>query len=405
MKVPKVHKEIGIIGGGISGLYAAHMLYKCSSNLSISIYEKASYWGGRIRTIVYDREVMDTGAGRFNKKHTLLIALIKEFKLQEYMFKLNTRKQFIKDGKTIDFHTLKYINMAIKKASTESKKRLTTMTFDMFLREFLPDSIVIDMISAFGYVTEFENMNAYEAITLFKNDFVQDIDYFSLKGGLSRIVNTLVDSLKSKGCKMYLNSDVEDTYLPESNSGRSIVVNGKTITYDHVYFCLPKSGLVKFFGNCNGKGNSAKFLNAVGAAPLHRIYAKFPVSSGEKVWFHGLPKVTTNGLLGTIIPLNYDTGFVMISYTDGRAAEKWRRVGNLKDHIMLHLRKMFPGKDIPDPLWVKNFYWSEGIHYWHPGASVAFKGKGEKYTICGEVMEGHGWIEGALRSVNKHCSF
>lgn len=395
-------KDICIVGGGISGLYAAHILYKQYNGLNISIYEKANYWGGRIHTVIYDGEVMDTGAGRFNSRHKLLLKLIKELNLQDYVVKLDTRKLYIKDGKAVDFHTLKYINMAIEKADNENNKdRLKTMTFDMFLREFLPDSVVSDMISAFGYITEFENMNALEAIALFKGDFVQDIDYFSLKGGLSRIVKALVASLKSKGCKMYLNSNVEKTSITESNAGRSIVIDRKTLSFDHVYFCLPKSGLVKLLGD---NAPIARFLNKVGSAALHRIYAKFPLPIGEKVWFHGLPKVTTNGLLGTIIPLNYNTGFIMISYTDGRAADKWSSVGNLKDHIMLHLRKMFPGKDIPDPVWVKNYYWSEGIHYWNPGASIAFKGKGEKYTICGEVMEGHGWIEGALRSVNKHCS-
>ena len=395
--------NIAIVGGGISGLYAAHCILKKHPRWKVSIYESSGYWGGRVRTVKYDGEVMDTGAGRFNENHKLLISLIKELGLEKDIYKLNTEKQYVKDGKSIKFHTLNYINMAIEKSMVVPVKHLKSVTLEMFMREFLRDSIVSDVISAFGYITEFESMNAYEAIKLFKGDFVQGVDYFILRGGLSKIVLGLVDLLKKKGCQMHLRTPVSGC----SGHGNVLHFNAKSIAFDHVYYCLPKTALLNIKGLVENDRALYRSLETLGSAPLYRIYAKFPIDSMKgNVWFDGMPKVTTNGMLRTLIPLNPKTGFIMISYTDGRAAEGWHDVsGNeLKENIMIHLRKMFPGKEIPDPLWVKGYFWKEGIHYWKPNA-IIYKNKfSNGYSICGEVLCGHGWIEGALKSVNKLCS-
>jgi hypothetical protein len=60
--------------------------------------------------------------------------------------------------------------------------------------------------------------------------------------------------------------------------------------------------------------------------------------------------------------------------------------------------KLFPKKEITEPLWVVDYFWEEGIHYWKPG-EITYKNESQDYSICGEVVGGHGWIEGGLISV------
>ena len=49
--------------------------------------------------------------------------------------------------------------------------------------------------------------------------------------------------------------------------------------------------------------------------PLLRIYAKYPKQN--EVWFNNMNTISTNSILRQIIPINYQTGLIMISYTDG----------------------------------------------------------------------------------------
>ena len=65
---------------------------------------------------------------------------------------------------------------------------------------------------------------------------------------------------------------------------------------------------------------------------------------------------------------------------------------------------MFPNKRIPKPLYIKNHYWAEGVHYWKPGynskniyASIIKPFDEKPLYISGESYSMvQGWIEGAL---------
>ena len=65
---------IGIIGGGISGLYCALEL---STKHKVILFDERDYLGGRILT----QNHLELGAARFNDTHILLLKLIKRFHL------------------------------------------------------------------------------------------------------------------------------------------------------------------------------------------------------------------------------------------------------------------------------------------------------------------------------------
>ena len=58
--------------------------------------------------------------------------------------------------------------------------------------------------------------------------------------------------------------------------------------------------------------------------PLIRIYAKYPKDKSGKVWFHGLKRTITDNYIRHIIPIDYEKGLIMISYTDGKYADMWK---------------------------------------------------------------------------------
>ena len=70
-----------ILGGGISGLYSAYQLLKKDPHRHLTILDKRERWGGRVFTYKDKFMTVETGAGRFNNRHTLLIDLIHELNL------------------------------------------------------------------------------------------------------------------------------------------------------------------------------------------------------------------------------------------------------------------------------------------------------------------------------------
>ena len=60
-----------------------------------------------------------------------------------------------------------------------------------------------------------------------------------------------------------------------------------------------------------------KHLDCVHNSELLRIYAKYPIRQSG-CWFSNLRRMTTNSFLRQIIPIDYQDGLIMISYTDGK---------------------------------------------------------------------------------------
>jgi hypothetical protein len=95
---------------------------------------------------------------------------------------------------------------------------------------------------------------------------------------------------------------------------------------------------------------------------LFRIYAKYSTP-----WFKTMPKIITDKNLSMIIPINYKTGLIMISYSDNIKATYWNNletIDKLKKEIKKELKLLFPNINIPDPEWFSLEYWNEGCHAW-----------------------------------------
>ena len=145
--------------------------------------------------------------------------------------------------------------------------------------------------------------------------------------------------------------------------------------------------------------------------PLLRIYSVFPKAGGSqgKVWFEDMPRIVTHAPLRHIIPVNPAKGVIMSSYTDAEDTFFWhtKTKSYLAKALLDQLRKSFPMKTIPNPLYTKSYYWADGCTYWTPGSydpakeSVdimrPFPVRLPDVYVCGESYSmKQAWMEGAL---------
>ena len=396
-------KSICVIGGGIAGLYYAYEYNKLHPNTTITILEKGSRLGGRIYTIHKHDVRYEAGAGRMSSNHVLLMRLVKELGLEDSLIPMEKSKVYIKDSKVISFNEEVYINRLQELKKTRPRKELKSKTLTLFMRENIVPSICDDIVHAFGYNSEFDSTNAYDALENMKHDYVSDVDYYFLQGGYGSMVIKLAHVLEKKGVIIKKMCDVTDVRLDDTLV--VYVKDKKEVTerFDHIVFCVTKPDLVKF--DCLSHDvKLMKTLQRTSIRPLYRIYAKFPNASDGKVWFAGMHHTCTNNALRNIIPISEKYGLIMLSYTDGTWAESWKQFESkhdLKDSLLMHLRLLFPKKNIPEPDWIEPYYWSCAAHYPQPYHSQ-YVNRDKRYTICGEVVaKSHfAWVEGALRSVH-----
>ena len=71
---------------------------------------------------------------------------------------------------------------------------------------------------AFGYISELININAYDGVRMFKEDFSQNNQFYILNGGLSQIVDNIVKKLiSSKNVDILLEHNFID-YIQDEDS-------------------------------------------------------------------------------------------------------------------------------------------------------------------------------------------
>jgi hypothetical protein len=159
-------------------------------------------------------------------------------------------------------------------------------------------------------------------------------------------------------------------------------------------------------------------LRHVKMEPLHRIYAVFPIDKTTgQAWFADVGRFVTATPLRYFIPINPAKGITMISYTDGQDTEIWSNLAKgsqpseetLGFLLTQECRKLFPGKNIPYPTFLKSHPWESGCSYWLPGlynpramSTDSLKPFGKEFPqihICGESFcLRQAWMEGALEN-------
>ena len=383
-----------IVGGGISGLFMAYKL--ADTGKDILLLESSNRLGGRIYTKKEKGVQFELGASRVSANHTKTMNLINELDLQEDLVKLSDKINYEVKGPKLNFFTL------AKELQEGSKLYTRKYLQGVNLLQLCVDVLGYDSAKLFqnklGYDSEFEHLNAHQALKSYKKDLFTACDYFVMKNGLTTITDTLATLLEEKkNVKVKLEVNVTDI-------GKNYILIDKKKTHGStILCCVPYDSLKSF-----PKLKDTEEIHSVKPIPLLRIYAKYPKGKNGKVWFHNLPRTITDNYIRHIIPIDYESGLIMISYIDDQYARMWQslaKLGNkiLIDHLHTEIKEVL-GKNPPKPEFITSYYWSAGVHMWKPGFNINETYEKvlkpfpeERIYVVNEAYSKHQcWIEGSL---------
>jgi len=356
-------KKITIIGGGISGLYAALLLSKNPQN-EIKLFEKNNYFGGRIYT--YNEKYLnedvrfEAGAGRISVQHKLFQKLIKKLDL----YRKTRNITFEKDKKIINLIKILHNDPS---------------SMDM-------ESLRIN----FGYDAEFKILSKEILENYLKKNF--EGPFYTIENGLSKVIESICIFLfKCSNVKLYLQKRVT-----EISKTYSRLANGKIVKHDLI-LCTIQPDLYKYIKfpltiRYHIKNN---ILSNITSVSLCRIYVFV-----QNIDVSNVPKLTSNGPIRMLIPLrNYKNFSTLMIYTDSKWADWWN-INVKNDVIMYYLKKFFPTIKVLD---YRKFYWKHGVYLRKKNNNICNTyGFIENYiSFVGEFdsCNSQGWIEGSLESI------
>ena len=396
--------DIVIIGGGISGLFLAYNLIQKGKHDDILLVESSSELGGRIRTERMDGYPIEMGGARFSDKHVHLLSLLEELGLKDKMVQLPKEITYIHRDKKINYDLFKQFLKLMYQRKKYKKEHLEKVTLFQYAVEIIGQEETKKLQEMFGYDAEFLKMNAYSALTMFQKDLLDsDTNYYVLQDGLSEVIQRLQKVCEESG-KVKIQTgvfvkDLQDKKIKVEIDGKEETLRGLKIISTMPYLDVRKMDIFKDF----------EFLHCVKPIPLVRVYAQYPVDKKTgKVWFHGLNRTITDNMIRHIIPIDYEKGIIMISYTDFYLAEMWNNWNQLGEGVLterLHteIHKLFKIKP-PKPTQYKVYYWRGGVHMWrtkypmdetYPKLVKPFSDK-EIYLSNESFSKHQCWIEGSL---------
>jgi monoamine oxidase len=409
-----------IVGAGITGLYLAYkLLLKGVSAVDIVIFEGSDRIGGRIYTNEHKGFRYSVGAGRLGKKHKYVMKIIKDFKLQDQMINIGKNTNYFVEGRLMNeaellshyksnFKSLNELwRYAIEKKLNGNKYDPSLYNLHNYFSLILSANDVELLKISLGYIGEMYDMNAYNGIITLRKDFdIRNNEFFILRDGIHILCDVLYKYILDAGVPVKFSSileDVCDSESGESGDKKYVKVSGVKHSYSKLYLTIKRGDYM----NIGYFKKYESLFNTVSDGHLLRIFAQY-----KDVWFKDMPKILTQNKLQFIIPIDYNSGLIQISYSDRYNADFWNAFKNEKDvkkYLTKILNEMFPEKNIKEPEWITMHFWKAGDHMWNVGVNT--KKIQEKMDeifipkdiyILGETYsERQAWIEGAIETVHK----
>ena len=401
-----------IIGSGITGLYLAYkLLLNGVPSADIVIFEGSQRIGGRIYTNEHKGFRYSVGAGRLGNKHKYVMKLIKDFNLQDQMITISKNTNYFIEGRLMnEQRLLKHYNSKFKslkelwgyaiEKNKGNKYDPNLYNLHNYFSLILSANEVELLKVSLGYLGEMYDMNAYNGLLTLRKDFdISNNDFFVLRDGIQILCDVLYKYIVDAGVSVKFSSILEDI----KDNKKTIKVNGNIYNYSKLYLTLKRSDYMKI----NYFKKYDYLFNTVSDGHLLRIFAQY-----KDVWFKDMPKILTQNKLQFIIPIDYNSGLIQISYSDRYNADFWNAFKTEKDvkkYLTKILNEMFPEKNIKEPEWITMHFWESGDHMWNVGVNT----KNIQYKIdeifipkdiyiLGETYsERQAWVEGAIETVHK----
>lgn len=433
--------DVAILGGGISGLYLAYHLLKTRNtdkNVTLGhpprrilLMEKSKLMGGRIHTYKDSHMSVEAGAGRIHTSHHRFLGLIRELGFGNLLVKIDNDSRFVREDESgvkslVDSPYRSITSSLIREAKKRPKHELIQKTLFDFAVEVCGKEQATLALDSFGYTTEFLVMNAYDAVELMKIVALHS-DYYVLAGGLSQVVEALVERIKSLGgiiVQGYTVDAIRYRRAALSNGPYTIFCSGGlrgggssgsgssgreySARQCIVTFTAKAVESIRFLGDADFKDRAVNWKRTLKASvyggSLCRIYSQF-----DRAWFAEFGKLTIDNDLRMVIPIDAKTGIVMIAYSDGAVANKWSKLEETAGIREVNRRLKSLVEDglgiqiTGGPKHTKLFHWSDAVGYWRVGADSARVERMAVDGFCGMHFAGENysrlnqqWVEGSL---------
>jgi monoamine oxidase len=405
-----------IIGSGIAGLYTALELLKKHPRRTVAVYEKHKDLGGRIytfhQTIQGHALQWEAGAARISEHHTLLLNLLKKYKLT--YSPITAGIQYVDTyGSQIQPDAFEPgIPIFLEPLFGLPKTDLQENTIRQLLTRVHGPKRAEDYLIRFPYRAEVDVMRADMALDLFSNEFRSSTKYGTCAEGLSALVEAMHADIVKRGGVFHMEHTLKEVTQTKDIVKTIFERDGDEIRVEasQCILAVTSEALrhIKPFQTWH-------VLRHLQMEPLLRFYGAFPKE--EKVWYEAYgTRIVTSEPIRYMIPGNPEVGSAQMSYTDRQDAEYW--IGRLTtegekqvgEEMLQELRRLLT-PSIPPPYFVKAHAWTHGVTYWLPGAYEPATLSKEAITpfrnmpavhVCGESFSlRQGWIEGAI----EHAAF
>ena len=387
-----------VIGSGIAGLYAATQLRKkLGPKARILVLEKhkRQWLGGRTNNEMFQGVSVVSGAGIGRKaKDRLLMQLLREYKIPHSEFTVS--KQYARSiPKPID--TWKVI-IHLRKEFEKDPEKWQGKSFKQFATAILGESMYKNYMVCAEY-TDYEHADVYETLYMYG---LEDNEP-GWKGVLIPW-HMLIEKMAKK-LEIQCLRDVQ-RIIPVA-SDYFIVETSNDVRYDcaQVVIATTITSIRKLLPR-------HKIYKEVEGQSFLRLYGKFDKHSAE-IMSREVPKMTiVPGPLKKIIPMGQ--GVYMIGYSDNKSADSLKDVlkntATNRDALCRMLEKVLVLQENTLKMTaIKDYYWTVGTHYYKPRSYIDYPYEEFLYdlqhpmegiTVVGEAVSAtHGWVEGALESV------
>lgn len=366
-----------IVGGGISGLYAAYKLVNKNVQ-NIHLYEASDRIGGRIYENRFHDFNVPLGGSMIRLTDNNIIRLCQRLNLD-----------LKKVEATLMSKESEFINDMIEKIINKYDPRLypmNTTVMEFLQRNFTPEEVqkYIDN----SIYRDYLHSSIHEYLFHYPiTDHLQEpLSGFVVKGGYSRLIDALYNAIKDK-VQIHLNT-------PILKVSRHHVFDGNMTRkrYRQLYWTVTEQNKHTIAGVIN----NPKMLDNIYGVPFLKMYAYVDNASQY-------PSVVVGGLLGKLFPMSKN--IIMVAYTDNDyATQLYDNIAGMSKrevigYIQQQVRQLegFENVVIGD---IVTHYWPVGIHQYKSFVEYNRQKYNSIYLLGEAISLNQGWAEGAVEMVD-----
>ena len=387
-----------IIGGGISGLYSAHIL---QSKYNVLLLEQNDYLGGRIKQEMFHQTKISMGAGIIHKSDKHIFNLIKKFKIKHHI--IRSSRTLIKPYNSSYDHSngIELVRKKYLELKSKLNSDLISLSFTDFLDKYFGKIFRKNYIDHSGYTDYVDGDINYHI-----KYYTLKADSFSSSLKIFFDWDTLIMNIKN-GINYKLNTLVTNITINQNTQNIEISTSKKLYVSRRIIFALPIKPLITLTRNLPLNISYDDYIQNANLLRIYTFHKDGHKFEGENIG--GFNIIPGKNLLRKIIVIN--DKILMSSYCDMSYALYFKKYldnkKKLKELIFEELQKIIPTTTKIDD--IVYHYWDTGVHCFKPlhtfkiySLIKSLQNPIRNVFVVGELCSfQQGWTNGAVDSVEK----